>query len=92
MTIHILPNIVRSKGNKVMEFGQLIVHKERNIFFEKSYTKCGTVIQFIFILCQVGGYQNILKPRCRPLTFNSFKAFLENKKRPATSLPASFSA
>ena len=35
-----LPNILRSKGNKTMEFGQLIEHNKTNIFFEKSYTKC----------------------------------------------------
>ena len=38
--IHILPNISRSKGNKVIKFGQLIECNRRNIFVEKSYTKC----------------------------------------------------
>ena len=41
MTIHILTNISRSKGNQVMKFGQLIEYKMGNIFLEKSYTKCG---------------------------------------------------
>ena len=35
-----LPNISRSKGNQAMKFGQLIVYNVRNIFVEKSYTKC----------------------------------------------------
>ena len=35
------PNISRSKGNQAMIFGQLIRYTMRNIFFEKSYTKCG---------------------------------------------------
>ena len=41
ITIHILPNISRSKGNKTMKFGQLIKHNMTNIFLGKSYTKCG---------------------------------------------------
>ena len=32
-------------------------------------------IKFIFIVCQVEGYPSILKLSCRPLAFNSFKAF-----------------
>ena len=36
-----LPNISRSKGNQTMKFGQLTEHNMRNIFVEKSYTKCG---------------------------------------------------
>ena len=39
--IHIMPNISRSKGNQTMRFGQLIEYNMRNIFFEKTYTKCG---------------------------------------------------
>ena len=38
--IHILPNISRSKGNQAMKFGQLIEYNMRNIFVEKSNTKC----------------------------------------------------
>ena len=40
IAIHILPNISRTKGNQAMNFGQLIEYNTRNIFFEKSYTKC----------------------------------------------------
>ena len=40
IAIHILPNISRSKGNQTMNFGQLIECNMRNIFLEKSYTKC----------------------------------------------------
>ena len=32
------PNILKSKGNQ--KFGQLIEYNMRNIFVEKSYTKC----------------------------------------------------
>ena len=32
IAIHILPTILRSKGNQTMKFGQLIDYKMRNIF------------------------------------------------------------
>ena len=35
------PNISRSNGDQTIKFGQLIKHNMRNIFLEKSYTKCG---------------------------------------------------
>ena len=41
ITIHILSNILRNKGNQAMKFGQLIECNMRNIILEKSYTKCG---------------------------------------------------
>ena len=41
ITIHILPNILRSKGNQAMKFCQLKKYSMRNIFHEKSYSKCG---------------------------------------------------
>ena len=41
IAIHILPNISQSKDNETMKFGQLIEYNMRNIFLEKSYTKCG---------------------------------------------------
>ena len=41
IAIHILPNISRSKGNHTVKFAQLIEYNMRNIFVEKSDTKCG---------------------------------------------------
>ena len=48
ITIRILPNISRSKGNQTMNFGQLLGYNREifvlaniNVFLEKSYTKCG---------------------------------------------------
>ena len=38
------------------------------------------------------GYRNILKLSCRPLAFNSYKAFSKNKKRSGASLSTSFCA
>ena len=39
--IYILPDISRNKDNQTMIFGYLIEYNMRNIFLEKSYTKCG---------------------------------------------------
>ena len=39
--IHIFCNILKSKDIQTIKFGQLIGYKITNIFFEKSYTKCG---------------------------------------------------
>ena len=41
IAIYIFANISRSKGNQAMKFDQLIEYNMRNIFLEKSYTKCG---------------------------------------------------
>ena len=40
--IYILSNISTSKANQTMKFGQLVEYNMRNIFIERSYTKCGT--------------------------------------------------
>ena len=37
---HMLSNISRNKGSQTMKFGQLIAYNIKNIFLEKSYTKC----------------------------------------------------
>ena len=39
MTIHILLNISRSKGNQAMKFGQLIKDNKRNIFLQALFRK-----------------------------------------------------
>ena len=39
ITIHILLNISRSKGNQTMEFGKLVEYKKKNIFPQKSWRK-----------------------------------------------------
>ena len=49
-------------------------------------------MQFVFIVSQVQGYPDILKPSCRPLAFTSYKYFLKNKKMSGTSFPALVSA
>ena len=40
LAIHILPIISISKNDQAMKFSQLIEYNIRNIFVEKSYTKC----------------------------------------------------
>ena len=41
IAIHILPIISQSKANKAITFGLLTEYNMRDIFLEKSYTKCG---------------------------------------------------
>ena len=41
ISIHILPNISRSKCNQTMKFGQVMEYNMRIIFLEASFTKCG---------------------------------------------------
>ena len=40
IAIYMLRNISTSKGNQTIKFSQLIEYNMRNIFVEKSYTKC----------------------------------------------------
>ena len=40
-TMHILSNISRIKSNSPMKIGYLMEYSMRNIFLEKTYTKCG---------------------------------------------------
>ena len=41
ITIHILPNISRSKGNQTIRYGQLVEYNNKKIFLERPFTKCG---------------------------------------------------
>ena len=41
IAIYILVNVSKNKSNQAMKFGQFIEYVIRNIFLEKSYTKCG---------------------------------------------------
>ena len=41
IVVHILTNISRRKDDQTMKSGQLIEYYMRNIFLEKSCTKCG---------------------------------------------------
>ena len=63
-------------------------------FSKKSYLGITVLnfIHFVLIYVQIKGYLNILKLRCRPLAFTSYKAFLKNQKKSGTSFPVSFSA
>ena len=77
----------------------------RNIFLEKSHTKCGgeTVLrpfaknsklsicldQFLFTVWQLEYYPSLLKLSCRPLAVTSCKY---TKKSSIPGLPVSFSA
>ena len=51
ITIYVMTNISRSKGNEVMEFGQLIEYNVKNNFLQKFYTEneVGRLIPEIFL-------------------------------------------
>ena len=80
-----------------------MIHKMRwrnfsQTLFQKTkieYTSVSLVwsfLKFVFMMCQVNSFRNILKLRSRPFAFTSYKAFSKIEKRPGTSPPASFSA
>ena len=79
-----------------MIFSQLIDYNMENIFLEKSCTNVMekvfpdsflknqnwiSFIQFVFVVCQVEGYQNILKLSCRLLAFTSHTKLFRKVKR-----------
>ena len=41
ITIHILPNVSRIKGNETMKFAQVIEYSKKNVFLQKSCKKRG---------------------------------------------------
>ena len=41
IAIHTLPNIIKTEGSETVKLGQLVEYTVRNIFLEKSSTKCG---------------------------------------------------
>ena len=45
----------------------------------------------VFIIYQFEDYWNTMKLSCRPLTLNSYKAFLKSKSRSGKNLSAAFS-
>ena len=51
ITIYILPNISRSKGNQTLKFSQIIKYNNRNIFF-KTHTEnvTGRLVLDLFLL------------------------------------------
>ena len=44
ITKHILPNILRSKDNQAVKFGQLIKYSVRSIFYKYFFMFLGCVI------------------------------------------------
>ena len=86
-----------------MKFGQLREYNMRSIYIKKPYTKCcGETIPRPFpkklkLSISLDQYSKVLYSLFvlhvkTTLAFNSYKAFLKNKKISGTSLPALFSA
>ena len=84
----------RSKGNQTVKFGQLIDYNMRNIFLQKSYTKCGAHTnpwhffekwKLSISLGQLAKVWDSLfllyaKLRAIPLAFTSYEAFFKKQK------------
>ena len=51
ITIHILPNISRNKGNHTMKFAQLVEYKKRNSFFftNNAEDETGVLVLDLFL-------------------------------------------
>ena len=50
ITIHILPNIVKNKGNQAVKIGQLIEYKVRNIFPKNDLeNEAGILVPDLFL-------------------------------------------
>ena len=50
ITIRILPNILRSKGNQAIKFGQLIEYNKEKLFFKNdTENELGTLIRYLFV-------------------------------------------
>ena len=47
MAIHILSNILISKGSQITKFGQLIEYNMINIFLKKLYKNCRVFVETI---------------------------------------------
>ena len=51
VTIYILPNISRNKGNQTMKLGQLIEYNKKNILFKNdTETEAGILVPDLFLL------------------------------------------
>ena len=71
ITMHILPNTSRSKGNERMKFGQLIGYNKRNIFLQKSCkNEAGRLFPDLFLLFKKALFE--VKVRGLQLRFNIF--------------------
>ena len=70
-TIHILPNISRSKDSETMKFGQLIEYNERGIFF-KIYAENETrrLVPGLFLFFKKA--LNYVKASALQVSFNKF--------------------
>ena len=84
-------NIFLKKSYKIIKWGGEASPRGFNEKSKLSIYICINSIYLFFLYVQVEIYQNILKLRCWPIVFILYKAFLKNKKRAGTSLPARFS-
>ena len=49
IAIRILPNILRSKGNQAIKFGQLIEYNKEKLFKNDTENEIGSLIRYLFV-------------------------------------------
>ena len=86
-------NIVleRSHASCDREASSRLFHKKSKLSLS-LYPRSKMLCSLFLLYLQVEVYQILLKLRCWPLALTLYKAFLKNKMRSGTSLPASFFA
>ena len=58
ITVHILPNISQSKGNKTMKSGQVLEYSKVNIFFKNHIEKeAGRLVPDLFLIWKKASYE-----------------------------------
>ena len=72
ITIQVLPNISRNKGNQAITFGQFIKYSKRTIFLQKSCRKSGKETSSRLFLKK---QKNFIKASALQLSFNIFLQF-----------------
>ena len=84
ITIHILPNISRSKDNQPIKFGQLIEYNMRNNFSEIEHISGSTVwnvVKFVFILFPSRSLPKYTTTNVPTTWFCLAQSFLKKTKR-----------
>ena len=73
MTIHILPNISRSKDNQTLKFGQVVENNKRSIFYSKTMHKkeAGRLVLELFLVFKKTFHE--VKASNLQLSFNHFR-------------------
>ena len=81
-------NIFLEKSYTECDVETSVIHFSKKSLLNISLDQQSKVLYSVCMICQVEGYRIMLKLKYTPLAFTSYKAFLKNKERSATSLLA----